>query len=290
MEHPNKTEEKVKPYKKISKKISGWYLLIGLVWLTVSDKVINHYINNESTYQLINTAKGYVFIFLSAVFIYWLVSGSLKNTQDVVDQLHNEHEKLVITNYELATKEAELQRSYEEAENTKKLLEESQERFQLALEGSRDAIWDWNINTNEVYFGPRWEKMLGSNLKPDDTMEALIEQIHPGDREKNKKAINAYLEGKTETYKNTFRLKNSQNEYIWISQRGKAIWSQDGTPVRMIGSITDITQEKELENKIYELAYMDDLTLLPNKHDFKMKLESMIVSQKYEKFAVLYLA
>ena len=141
--------------------------------------------------------------------------------------------------------------------NLKKIeteLRESRQQWQFALEGSGDGVWDWNIPEEKQYMSDQAKNMLGF-----DAEEALIdvkewdERIHPEERKKSDQAIMDYFEGKSPDYKIEKRIKCKDGQYKWILDRGKIIeWDNQGKPLRMIGTQSDITDRKDAEFLIKE--------------------------------------
>jgi len=141
---------------------------------------------------------------------------------------------------ELETREDELLRA--EAE-----LRDSRERFALAVRGSRDGIWDWDLRSNTVYYSPRFAELLGlGDDELDATMEAWENRLHESDRETTRSALRDHLEHGT-PYRAQFRLETKLGGYRWFLARGECLRSAAGEPIRMAGSITDITQYREAE-------------------------------------------
>ncbi|MBF0290005.1 MAG: response regulator [SAR324 cluster bacterium] len=145
-------------------------------------------------------------------------------------------------------------------------LQESETRWQFALEGNQDGVWDWNVISNEVYFSPMWKRQLG--FEKDEISNHLSEwdtRVHPEDKEAAYREIDRHLAGKSETYKNEHRVRCKNGEYIWILDRGKVIeWTADGKPLRFIGTHSDITELKRSEQILKEghdrfAAVMDSL-------------------------------
>jgi PAS domain S-box-containing protein len=122
-----------------------------------------------------------------------------------------------------------------------------------AMEGNRDGVWDWNAVTNEVFFSKRWKEMLG--FGEDEISNHLSEwdkRIHPDDRDAVYADLNAHLKGETPYYENEHRLQCKDGSYKWILDRGKILsWTEDGKPLRVVGTHSDVTlrREAELENQ-----------------------------------------
>jgi PAS domain S-box-containing protein len=139
-----------------------------------------------------------------------------------------------------------------ELSKTLNKLKKSEERFDLAMQGANDGLWDWNLVTNEVYFTPRWKTMLGYT---DDELENCFDTwamlVHPEDIISAKKSIEEYLSGKTENYQIEFRMKQKLGHYANILSRGFAVRDElSGKPVRLIGTHVDITERKQAEEKL----------------------------------------
>ncbi len=138
-----------------------------------------------------------------------------------------------------------------------------------AMEGNRDGVWDWNAVTNEVFFSPRWKEMLG--FDEDEITNELSEwdkRVHRDDRDTVYADLDAHLNGKTPYYENEHRIQCKDGSYKWILDRGKILsWTEDGKPLRVVGTHTDVTSRKaaEIENQrlIRELREaLDKVTFL----------------------------
>lgn len=128
-------------------------------------------------------------------------------------------------------------------------LRESEERWQFALEGSGDGIWDWDAQTNEVFYSRRWKEMLG--FEEDEIGNDLSEwdkRVHPDDKAQVYEKINQYFAGESDRYVSEHRLLCKDGRYKWILDRGKIISRrEDGSPLRIIGTHTDISDRKAVE-------------------------------------------
>jgi len=131
-------------------------------------------------------------------------------------------------------------------------LKEFESRWKFALEGSGDGIWDWNPQTNEVFYSNKTREMLG--YSPEDLPNDLNvwrDIIHPDDQKYAADSIMAYLNGKTNNYLSEIRLKCKDGSYKWILARGKIVErSADGKPLRVVGTQADIQSIKDKEGDI----------------------------------------
>jgi PAS domain S-box-containing protein len=133
-------------------------------------------------------------------------------------------------------------------------LSRTEERWQFALEGAGDGVWDWNAQTNEVFFSRQWKAMLGyQDDEIKDSLEEWTNRIHPADREQCFAGIQRYFDGKTPTYQNEHRILCKDGSYKWILDRGKVVtWTEDHKPLRVIGTHSDISENKKISEKLAE--------------------------------------
>ncbi|NCC25881.1 MAG: PAS domain S-box protein [Deltaproteobacteria bacterium] len=133
-------------------------------------------------------------------------------------------------------------------------LREAELRWQFALEGAGDGLWDWDAVTNTVFFSGQWKAMLGYD--EDDIGDSLTEwesRIHPEDKAQCFADLERHFRGETEFYRNEHRMRCKDGSYKWILDRGKAIqWLEPGKPRRVIGTHTDITERRLTEARLRE--------------------------------------
>lgn len=167
------------------------------------------------------------------------------------------YEKLVVKNNEILknysdTLEKELKKRTKDLIEQKALLADSEFRWKFAVDGSGDGLWDWNKKTNEVYFSKRWKEMLG--FKEDEInniFEEWEKRIHPEDLAQVYMDINNHIEGKTDAYENEHRILCKNGTYMWILDRGIIVQrDENGNPIRLIGTHTDISDRKKYQEKI----------------------------------------
>ncbi|HPQ71034.1 MAG TPA: PAS domain S-box protein [bacterium] len=130
----------------------------------------------------------------------------------------------------------------------------SEERLALALSAVNDAVWDWNFVTEDVYFNPLYFTMIG--YEPDEfspSYKAWRNLLHPEDRERAERALNDYLEQRSPNYMVDFRVRTKAGDWKWILARGRIVErDENGRPVRMIGTHTDIHDRKLMEDALRE--------------------------------------
>jgi PAS domain S-box-containing protein len=139
-------------------------------------------------------------------------------------------------------------------------LQDSEERWQLALRGNKDGIWDWNLKTQQVVFSPRWQQMLGYQAGEIElTLTEWQERIHPEERDRVLHALGEHLDGKTSRYESEYRLCNCDGQYIWVFDRGQAIWDDQGKPTRLVASSTDISHRRHMEEELRSRIQQEQL-------------------------------
>ncbi len=147
-------------------------------------------------------------------------------------------------------------------DRTERELFEANERFNLAMRGANDGLWDWDIRSDSVYYSPRWKSMLGfGEHELDDTPETWEYLIHPDDRPRAEADIQAHLEGRTPHYENLQRMLHKDGEYRWHLERGIAVRDEQGRPYRMVGTNSDITARKSAEDALFEEKERAQVTL-----------------------------
>ncbi len=128
----------------------------------------------------------------------------------------------------------------------------SQEQLQLALEGSGDGLWDWNVLTGEAYLSPRWLGILGYEK---DELPGYVDSwerlIHPDDRADLTAVLNAHLKDSSVPYQVEYRARTKTGQWIWIANYGKVVARDaDGKPLRMVGLQRDITDRKQAQESL----------------------------------------
>ena len=162
-------------------------------------------------------------------------------------------------------------------------LRESEERYALAARGANDGLWDWNLQTNKVYFSARWKAMLGcQESEIEDKPEEWFGRIHEADRERVKHEIASHQGVSTPQFESEHRVLHKDGSFRWMLSRGLTVHDGSGKAVRMAGWQTDITEGK----------VSDPLTGLPNRLLFTDRVARLLKHAKRRPgylFAVLFL-
>jgi len=138
-------------------------------------------------------------------------------------------------------------RIIEERDAVEAAVQEIEERHSLALKGSNDGNWDWDIVTNEDCFPSRWTEILGYQENELELhFDSFQKLLHPDDRDGVTKAFESHLKDKVR-FDLQYRLRNKSDDYTWVRAHGQAVWDEKGNPLRMAGSISDITELRRVE-------------------------------------------
>ncbi len=152
-------------------------------------------------------------------------------------------------------------------------LTEADERYRLALDGANDGLWEYDFKKDRIFISSRSMSFIGiSNMEEYEYSEVWNARIHPEDFKNIMNKIGEHLKGKTEQYICEYRIKNNSGDYVWIYDRGKALFDEKGAPYKLTGFHTNITERKKSEERINYLAYYDEVTGVHNKAYISKKL------------------
>ncbi len=160
----------------------------------------------------------------------------------------------------------------------------SEQRYNLAVKASNDGIWDHNLITGEIYYSPRFKQLLGFN--EDESNEKIKasffeKQLHPDDINKVKAAFKqVYWLNKPMDIE--YRSKNNADKYRWFHAKGLAVTNTKGDTIRVVGSLTDVTNNHKIQKALQYQANHDPLTKLLNRRAFDRKLGRAIRLAKRE--------
>jgi diguanylate cyclase (GGDEF)-like protein/PAS domain S-box-containing protein len=170
-------------------------------------------------------------------------------------------------------------------------LQASEERFDLAVAGSDDGIWDWNLMSGEFYISPRCKELIGyADAELPNLREEFESRLHPDDVERARRALAEQIESDV-PYDVEYRLLTKSGEYRWFHARGRCVRGAGGKATRIAGSITDVTDRKLGAAQLSYQAAHDSLTGLVNRREFDRRLSHLLarVADDRHHFAVAFL-
>ena len=200
------------------------YLLLAALWILLSDQLLTALGLSAAQQERLQSFKGLLFVALTGGLLY------------LVLRRHAQHYR-----------RARLQ------------LADNEERLRLALDATRDGLWDWDYASQRVFFSDGYAALLG--LTPQrlgDTREAWAERLHPDDRERVLQTIDLRLPQRD--YESIYRMRHADGSYRWLHSRGRLLRDEQGQPQRFIGVASDITQRRADEDSLRQAAAVFDAT------------------------------
>lgn len=148
---------------------------------------------------------------------------------------------------------------------------ESELRLRLALNGAKEGMWDWNFQTNEIYFSDTCYTMLGYEIDElSKSGRKWQDLIHPEDWDRVSQIFENHLKSNADYYESVFRIKDKAGEWRWILDHGKVIErDKEGKPVRAVGTHIDISKQKKFEQQLQELLLTKDKLFSIIAHDLR---------------------
>jgi diguanylate cyclase (GGDEF)-like protein/PAS domain S-box-containing protein len=168
----------------------------------------------------------------------------------------------------------------------------SEERYALAARAANDGLWDWDVATGIVFYSPRWKAMLGyCEAEVGTGPHEWFSRVHPDDREALDELVAACLRGEKTSLQLEHRIKAKDGTYRWALCRAITLRLPGRRAVRMVGSLTDISERKRLEDRLLHAALYDSLTGLPNRSLLMDRMDQAFARAKRTagyQFAVLF--
>ena len=182
-------------------------------------------------------------------------------------------EREVMTEW-LRSQTGDLARAYRRERDLVEEIRRSEERYALAARAANDGLWDWELGTSSVYYSERWKAMLGHQDTEIGTgPDEWFSRVYPGDLARLRQAVSECVEGKREVMECEHRLRSADGSYRWMRCQALAVRAApDGSATRLVGSLTDVTAQRELEERLRYGAQHDALTGLPNRTLFLDRL------------------
>ncbi len=149
------------------------------------------------------------------------------------------------------------------------------ERRALALTGAGDMIWDWDVSADKIYTSPETEHALSLKRGALEGPAAQwLDVLHPLDRDRFRASLDGVIEQRRGRLTQDFRLRAADGHYVWFSLKARPVVGSDGEVVRLVGTLTDVTEFKNAEERLLFDAVHDNLTGLPNRELFLDRMEA----------------
>ncbi len=157
----------------------------------------------------------------------------------------------------------------------------AEERWQLALEGVNDGVFDWDPRNNAIFYSARWKEMLGhSDQDLPNEINEWESRVHPEDFPSVQASLRRHLDGHTDHYVSEYRIRCKDGAYKWVMAKAKAVRDENGKPVRMIGAHSDISARKLAEEHLKFRAEHDQLTGVSNRGHFLEKFQLKVAAAR----------
>jgi diguanylate cyclase (GGDEF)-like protein/PAS domain S-box-containing protein len=183
--------------------------------------------------------------------------------------------------------------SYRRERDMARAVRASEERYALAARAVNDGLWDWDLDSGTVYYSSRWAEMLGyADDQIGDRPEVWLERVHEDDKQALAAELMSLRAGEQESILHEHRVRTAAGGYLWVLCRGLAVPGGGKPATRIVGSLTDVTERRELEARLRQLALYDALTGLPNRVLFLDRLAQAVAATRRRPtstYAVLWL-
>ncbi|MET0071439.1 MAG: EAL domain-containing protein [Candidatus Thiodiazotropha sp.] len=212
--------------------------------------------------------------------------------EDLGEEVKNRETVIEKRTLELKDKNNDLSKEIAERELAESALRKSEERFELAMRGANDGVYDWNLQNNEIYYSPRWKSMLGyQDHELPNVFSTWEDLVDDKDRERSWEMINEYINGKRDNFHIEFKMHHKEGHWVDILSRAFLVRDMAGNPIRIVGTHVDISEKKRQEAHILKQAHYDGLTGLPNRFLAMDRLAQLlkVASRDASMVAILFL-
>jgi diguanylate cyclase (GGDEF)-like protein/PAS domain S-box-containing protein len=179
-----------------------------------------------------------------------------------------------------------------ERKKREEALKLSQERFDLVARATSDAVWDWDLTTNDIWWNQGFQNLFG--YKADEIgsgLDSWVSRIHPEDSDRVVADIHRHIDSGKSNWQDEYRFKRADGTFAFVIDRGYVVYDENAKPFRMLGSMMDVTERKSLEQQLTHQALHDPLTKIANRALFKNRVDHALskLSRTNSSLAVLFL-
>ena len=192
------------------------FLLAAALWIFLSDEVVAWVAGDLSQSTRLQTIKGFFFVTVMGAWLYWM-----------------------------------LRKAFQKRDHALALAAKTAERFELVARASNDAIWDWNLITNEIWWSEGFHDLFGYRTQElEPTIESWTRRLHPDDRERAIEKIHKVIDSGGEDWSDEYRFRCKDGSYADVYDQGFVVHDAAGKPVRMVGGMMDVTPRKRAEAQL----------------------------------------
>lgn len=196
------------------------------------------------------------------------------------EELQANNEEIKALYSQISATEQDLEQQVKELKQKEQALQLSEDRFEFAIEAAENAIFDLDLQTLQYIVPPNW----GKNLKIPEVakLSEYVALVHPDDLAIHAGPVGTNIAPQQDAYAKEYRVRSLSGEYIWVLARGRVVRDSDGTPLRLIGALTNISDIKKRAMEIEHLAYHDHLTGLLNRRGFQKEVSALLAANPDE--------
>jgi len=261
---------------------------IPLESLPEGSSIINKPFSFFETYRtlVLGTVISFAVLILFILILIWHINKRKRAEMEAKganQELQALYEQMYAIDQQLKCQLEELSAAHEK-------LQLSEEKYRMVAEATNDIIWDWNIIDGRIRYSGGLNQILGydaSELPSKEDWFGIMVLDHFA--EVNQEDIEQYMLRNLKTKSFEYRVRHKSGREIWISTKAKTLYDEYGKPFKIVGSHTDITTLKEYQSRIWEMAYFDALTKLPNRANLKEYLAGRIASHPNTSMAIVFI-
>lgn len=261
------------------KRLAAYYPIKGANWfLVVTCPQHLVYANIHDALLLFSILIGIILLGFYTILIY---------NNNLRGKLVMSNAKLAVLFDELSDSEEKLKKKYSELSKNQEKMKKNEEIYGFIISATRMGIWDYDALEKKSFFSPEIQSMFPHKInKSSNIFNSWREIIIQEDLDMVISGFRDSHKNKDEFFECEARYKDQFDEIRWIYLVCKILWDNEGNPIRYAGSVTDITQKKQYEERIKKMAYFDSLTGLPNRVQFRSYVDKAI--ENNNKFAVIF--